>query len=215
LCPFREIAETIPKLIRLLTDVRQINDDFELIRKFQEGNELAFETLVRKYQRQVANIIFLSLGSRDGLEDLAQDVFIRVYRSLAHFKFDAAFFSWLYRITVNICIDEARKRKLRRALSLDFLAETDSLDRQDFHAGEDPEELLLREERRHHVLQALQRLPMVHRQILILREFEELSYQEISQTLGISVQAVKSRLFRARADLEQILKPYFGNDQDA
>lgn len=192
-----------------------INDDFDLIRRFQSGEELVFDTLVRKYQRQVANIIYLTLGNRDGLDDLAQDVFIRVYRSLPRFKFDAAFFSWLYRITVNICIDEARKRKVRRALSLDFLAESDGVHSRDFHSSNGPEDLLLKEERRHFVLQAMQRLPMVHRQILILREYEELSYQEVAETLGITVQAVKSRIYRAREDLKRILQPIYGNGHDA
>jgi len=186
--------------------------DVDLIRRFQQGDLAAFESLVRRYQRQVANIIFLTLGTRDGLEDLAQEVFIRVHRSLGRFKSESTFFSWLYRITVNICIDEARKRKLRRALSLEFLAESNSLMTRDFHADRGTDDHVLREERRHLVLRALQRLPAIQREAIILREYEELTYEEIAETLGITVQAVKSRLFRARTELERLLKPYMGTE---
>jgi len=186
--------------------------DVDLIRRFQQGDQAAFESLVRRYQRQVANIIFLTLGTRDGLEDLAQEVFIRVHRSLGRFKSESTFFSWLYRITVNICIDEARKRKLRRALSLEFLAESNSLMMRDFHTDRGTDDHVLREERRHLVLRALQRLPAIQREAIILREYEELSYEEIAETLGITVQAVKSRLFRARTELERLLKPYMGTE---
>jgi RNA polymerase sigma-70 factor (ECF subfamily) len=187
-------------------------DDFDLIREFQNGNERTFDTLVRRYQRQVANIIYLTMGTREGLEDLAQEVFVRVHRSLGRFKFDAAFFSWLYRITVNVCIDELRKRRVRRALSLDFLAESGDIRLQELQENVGPAELMVREERRHLVLQALQRLPAAHRQILVLREYEGLSYQEISDTLAISVQAVKSRLFRARDDMHRLLSPLLGDE---
>ena len=100
-----------------------VTDDFTLIRLIQTGDHQAFELLVRRYQRKVANLIYLTMGNRDGVEDIAQEVFIRVYRSLPKFKFDASFFSWLYRITMNLCIDEIRKRKIRRVLSLDYLTE--------------------------------------------------------------------------------------------
>ena len=190
----------------------QTSDDFDLIRRFQRGEERVFDTLVQRYQHQVANVVYLTMGSRDGLEDLTQEVFIRVYRSLTRFKFDAAFFSWLYRITVNVCIDELRKRKVRRAISLDFLAEKSEILPHELHEQSGPAEHVDREERRHLVLQALQRLPASHRQILILREYEELSYQEIAASLGITVQAVKSRLYRARSDMEILLRPLLGEE---
>ena len=100
-----------------------VTDDFTLIRLIQAGDHQAFESLIRRYQRQVANLIYLTMGNRDDVDDIAQEVFIRVYRSLPKFKFDASFFSWLYRITMNLCIDEIRKRKIRRVLSLDYLTE--------------------------------------------------------------------------------------------
>ncbi|MFZ1979599.1 MAG: sigma factor, partial [Bacteroidota bacterium] len=80
---------------------RQITEDYELVRAVQAGDEKAFEKLVKKYQRQITNIVYLTLGNRDDADDVTQEVFIRAYRSLPRFTFDAPFFSWLYRITMN------------------------------------------------------------------------------------------------------------------
>ncbi|MEK7670442.1 MAG: sigma-70 family RNA polymerase sigma factor, partial [Bacteroidota bacterium] len=102
--------------------MKQYEDDFRLVRAFQAGDEKAFEELIRKYQRQVANIVYLSLGDREIVQDLVQEVFIRVFKSVRHFEFDSSFYSWLYRITVNLCIDEIRRRKFKRTFSLGFLS---------------------------------------------------------------------------------------------
>lgn len=183
-------------------------DDIELIRRARTGEEAAFSELVRRYQRQVANLVYLTMGTRDGLEDLAQEVFIRVHRSLPRFNFRSSFFSWVYRITVNLCIDEIRKRKIRRALSLEFLAEGGDQRVLDHPAHSTPADDLLKEERRQMVLDGLQALSPMHREVLILREYQDLPYEEIARVLGVSVQAVKSRLFRARTELRNRLKDY-------
>ena len=184
-------------------------DDFSLIRAIQAGDHQAFESLVRRYQRQVANLIYVTMGSRDDVDDIAQDVFIRVYRSLPRFKFDASFFSWIYRITMNLCIDEIRKRKIRKVLSLDFLTE-DALEKS--RKNKDhimPSDSIMTEERGRIVQSALQRLKPEHREILILREYKDLGYSEIAEVLDISLEAVKSRIFRARSELKILLSNYF------
>ena len=124
-------------------------------------------------------------------------------------EFDASFFSWIYRITVNLCIDELRRRRVKRALSLDFLTEG-TLEKE----KKSKEQLLasdgvMNDEKREIVLDALQKISQEHRQVIILREYEELSYAEIAAYLGISIQAVKSRIFRAREDLRALLEDYF------
>jgi RNA polymerase sigma-70 factor (ECF subfamily) len=193
-----------------LKDVRQATDDVQLVRAFQAGDEKAFEELIRRYQRQVANIIYLTLGGREVVEDLTQEVFIRVYRSLNKFEFDASFYSWLYRITVNLCIDEIRRRKIKRTLSLDVFSEERVLEKEKTSKKiETPSEALLESEKKEVVRKALQQLSSSHRMVLVLREYENLSYEEIAQTLRISVQAVKSRIFRAREEMRVILKEYF------
>jgi RNA polymerase sigma-70 factor (ECF subfamily) len=192
-----------------LKDSSQTTEDFRLVKAFKAGDRNAFEALVRRYQRQVANIIYLTLGGREEIQDIAQEVFIRVYRSIDKFEFDASFFSWIYRITVNLCIDELRRKKIKRALSLDFLTEG-TLEKE----KKSKEQILasdgmLNDEKREIVLGALQKISQEHRQVIILREYEELSYAEIAIYLGISIQAVKSRIFRAREDLRELLKDYF------
>jgi RNA polymerase sigma-70 factor (ECF subfamily) len=186
-----------------------VTDDFTLIRSIQAGDHQAFESLVRRYQRQVANLIYLTMGNRDDVDDIAQEVFIRVYRSLPKFKFDASFFSWLYRITRNLCIDEIRKRKIRRVLSLDYLTE-DTLEKnrksKDYTMASDS---VLTEEKQQVIESALQRLKPEHREVLVLREYQDLSYDEIAETLGLRLEAVKSRIFRARMELKNLLSDYF------
>lgn len=183
-------------------------DDRSLALAFRNGDEKAFEEIVRKYQRQVASILYLTLGSRKDVEDLTQDVFIRVYNSLRRVNVESTLFSWIYRVAVNIGIDEVRKRKIRRVVSLDFLMEPGSSDFQ----PEDPAKAsdgVLATEKQESVLAALRRLSPSHRVAIVLREYEDLSYREIAETLGISEQAVKSRIFRAREELQKLLKDYF------
>jgi RNA polymerase sigma-70 factor, ECF subfamily len=186
-----------------------VTDDISLIRAVQAGDHQAFESLVRRYQRQVASLIYMTMGGHDDVEDIAQEVFIRVYRSLPKFKFDATFFSWIYRITMNLCIDEMRKRKIRRMISLDFLTEDvlEKTKKDKDHVS--PTDSLLTEEKKQIVQSALKRLKPEHREILVLREYEDFGYAEIAETLGISLEAVKSRIFRARMELRSFLSGYF------
>jgi RNA polymerase sigma-70 factor (ECF subfamily) len=188
---------------------RQAAEDYELVRAVQAGDEKAFEKLVKKYQRQIANIVYLTLGNRDDADDVTQEVFIRAYRYLPRFTFDAPFFSWLYRVTMNLCFDETRKRKVKRILSLDFLTEEGIEEHRQEKQNILPSDELIMEEDRQVVRQALQRISEEHRQILILREYENYGYNEIAETLNISLEAVKSRLFRARVEMRKLLQGYF------
>jgi RNA polymerase sigma-70 factor (ECF subfamily) len=189
--------------------VNQLPDDFQLIRSFQRGDEAAFEELVRRYHRQVANLIYLTLGGRSEVEDLTQDAFLRVHRSLPRFKFDASFYSWLYRIVVNLCIDETRRRKVRRVLSLDFLKESGPQEDVTVSTTLDGLDSMMEDEKRERVVDALQRLSAEHRTVLVLREYNDMSYAEIAKVLKITPQAVKSRIFRAREHMRHLLKDYF------
>lgn len=184
-------------------------DDLELVGAFRKGDERAFEELVRRYQRQVANVIYLTLGSRTEVDDLTQEVFLRVYRSLSRVEVKTSLFSWIYRIAVNIAIDELRRRKIKRTLSLDFFSES-SLEREkSIEDPNEPSEKVLSEEKKQKVVEAIKKLTPAHRAALVLREYEGLSYREIAQTLDITEQAVKSRIFRSREELKKLLKDYF------
>ena len=183
-------------------------DDRSLAHAFCEGDEKAFEEIVQRYHRQVANIIFLTLGSRKDVEDLTQDVFIRVHGSLGRVTVETTLFSWIYRIAVNIAIDEARRRKIRKIVSMDFLMDPGGKEYEPQDPGRASDDTLAGE-KREQVMEALRKLSPAHKAALVLREYEDLSYREIAETLRISEQAVKSRIFRAREEMKRLLKNYF------
>lgn len=185
------------------------SDDQSLIRAFQEGDEKAFEEIVRRYQRQVANLIYLTMGNRSDVEDLAQDVFLRVYRSIGKVTVGTSLFSWIYRITLNLCIDELRRKKFKRMLALDTSEESSSDHSIAIEHPSSASDDVMTNEKKAQILDALKKLTPAHRTALVLREYEDMSYKEISDTLQISEQAVKSRIFRAREELKDLLRDYF------
>lgn len=189
--------------------MEQLPDDFKLIESFRRGEEKAFEEIVRRYQRQVANIIYLTMGNREEVDDLSQEVFVRVFRSLDRFEFDSSLYSWIYRIAVNLCIDEIRKKRIRRHISLEFLTEKRLEGEKRTKGTPTGADELLQKEKSEVIRNALQKLSPVHRSVILLREYQDMSYDEISHTLRISPQAVKSRIFRAREELRELLKDYF------
>lgn len=185
------------------------SDDQSLVRAFQEGDEKAFEEIVRRYQRQVANVVYLTMGSRNEVEDLTQEVFLRVYRSIGRVNVELSLFSWIYRIALNLCIDELRKKKLKRMLALDTSEETAPDHSPMLQDSAEASDDLMSEEKKHQILTALRKLTPAHRTALVLREYEDMSYREIAEALQITEQAVKSRIFRAREELKDLLKEYF------
>jgi RNA polymerase sigma-70 factor, ECF subfamily len=184
-------------------------DDFKLIEAFRKGDEKAFEEIVRRYHRQVANIIYLTLGNREEVDDLSQEVFVRVFRSLERFEYDSSLYSWIYRIAVNLCIDEIRKKRIRKLIPLDFLTESKLEGEKKSKAVATASDELLHKEKEEIIRDALAKLSPLHRTVILLREYQDMSYGEISKTLHISQQAVKSRIFRAREELRELLKDYF------
>ncbi len=185
---------------------RSERTDRDLIKAIQAGSQDAFSVIVRRYQRQIANLVFLSLGNRAEVEDLTQEVFVRFYQNLDRLKDRESVFPWLYRIAANLCIDESRKRSIRKALSLDFLVE-EGLHQESFEdTAPRPDREAEAWEERTRILAALGRLPAQSRVVVVMRDYEDLTYQEIATVLGLSVPAVKTRLFRARQRLAKILK---------
>jgi RNA polymerase sigma-70 factor (ECF subfamily) len=181
-------------------------DDWVLVEQIRAGQQGAFRDLVRRYERQVAHLIYLSLGRPEDVEDLSQEVFLRVYHALPRLQPQRSLFSWIYRIASNVVIDEARRRKFRSMLSLEFLAAETG---RDAEAGvdDDPSVRTERADRNRAIHDAIRQLAADQRLVVLLREYEDLSYEEIADVLQVSVSAVKSRLFRARTDLKRILSP--------
>ncbi len=185
------------------------SDDKSLVRAFQEGDEKAFEEIVRRYQRQVANVIYLTMGSRNDVEDLTQEVFLRIYKSIGSVNVELSLFSWIYRIALNLSIDELRRKKFKRMLSIETSEESTSDHSQLLQDESGASDDLMAQEKKERILDALGRLTPAHRTALVLREYEDMSYKEIAETLHITEQAVKSRIFRARDELKELLKGYF------
>ncbi len=188
-------------------------DDFSLVQKCIEGDTGAYRHIVDRYKEVVARVIFAMIESKAEVEDLTQEVFIKAYKSLPRFKFDSSLQTWLYRIAVNHSIDYLRKKKLARILSFDGLDDwlLGRLRGTSYSSPKIPEDIN-RAEVKELVAWGLSKLSSDSKTVLVLREFEGLRYEEIATVLEISVQAVKSRLFRARSELKKILTPALRGD---
>ena len=173
-----------------------------IVRKVLGGDANAFETLVLEYEKNVYNIALRMTGNSTDAADMTQEAFIKAYNSLQSFRGDSKFSVWLYRIVSNVCLDFLRSKNRRPTVSLsveDDDGEDTQLDVAD--ESQSPELLLDRKLTRESVRRGLDSLPPDYRQILLLREIQGLSYDEIAQALGLEVGTVKSRIFRARKRL--------------
>ncbi len=191
-------------------------DEREIIERVLAGDNDAFGVLVERYQSKVYNLALRMTGSEDDAADMAQETFLRAWRSLPAFQFESAFSTWLFRMTHNICIDHLRSKKRKPTVSLtmqdDGGEETAQLDLPD--PGPDPEQSLLQSEERTLVARALQALPADYREILTLRAIDDLSYQKIAEILHLQEGTVKSRLSRARAQLRKNVLAMGNNSED-
>lgn len=176
-------------------------DERRLLQKAQEGDRKAFEALVALHSRGVYNLALGYTGRHHDAEEIAQTVFVKVWKALPQFRGASAFSTWLYRLTLNACTDHYRRERKRRGdLSLD---DPDLAPIRD--AAPSPEEIVIQREEEAILRKALAELPEQHRVILILREMDGLDYQEIAQVLELQVGTVKSRLARARRALREKL----------
>lgn len=178
----------------------------ELVQAARQGDREAFAQLVEEHQGRVYSLAFRMVGNPDDAADLTQEAFLSAWRGLAGFDGRAAFSTWLYRLTTNACIDFLRREKRRAALS--FTLEEDGEERQAEISDErwSPERELERKEARSALERGLASLSPQHRQILLLREQEGLSYGEIARCLDLEEGTVKSRIARARTALRNFLR---------
>ena len=176
--------------------------ELTVIRRVQHGDVDAFGLLVTAYEKNVYNVALQMLGNREDAQDIAQEAFLKAYNSLSSFRGDSKFSSWLYRIVSNLCLDFKRRQGRRPSSSLtveDDDGENVQLDIAD--ESQSPETLLERKLTREAVRRGLAELPDEQRQILLLREIQGLSYEEIGEAMGLEAGTVKSRIFRARKKL--------------
>lgn len=178
-----------------------------LVSKAKAGDVAAFEQLIEAYQKKVYNLALRMTGNQEDAADLAQEAFIRVFRSISGFKEQSSFSTWIYRITTNVCLDEIRKRKNRKVISIDEDIHMDDGEMKRQIVSDDPlpDKMAERAELRNIVNDAINSLPEDQKVVITLRDLNGLSYEEIAQVLGIPGGTVKSRINRARQALRNVL----------
>ena len=181
-----------------------------LIADLCEGDETALAPLVEKYKRMVYRLAMQITKNHADADDVMQETFIKVYRSIRTFRKDAAFETWLYRIAVNEALNFVKRRERQRASTLETVseAEYEATARYRAQIASDPHAHAEKAELRHHVTEAVNSLSLKHRTVVILHEFEGLTHAEIASVLNCSEGTVRSRLHYARKKLRTLLKPY-------
>ena len=193
-----------------------VDPDRDLIDRCQKKMPGAFEQLVRRYQDRVFNLSFRFLREREIAEEIAQDVFVSIYKHIDGFKGEAKFTTWLFRVVANHCHNKSkylRRRKHRQQDSLDEPIDTHDGERKRELAddpGHSPEELSTRRNMNELIQEAISHLDEDHRVIVLLRDVEDMSYEEIGEILGLPEGTVKSRLHRARNELRERLSKSTG-----
>jgi RNA polymerase sigma-70 factor (ECF subfamily) len=184
-------------------------EDVRLIEEFLAGENSSFDRLVLKYKDRVLNICYRMLGDYDEAVDMSQETFIKVYRSIAKFRFDAAFSTWLYRVAVNNCknkLSSLRYRLNRRMVRLDGNPERGQEGRKVRAVTGSPETELVRKENELMIQKAIDALPEDQKTVVVLRDIQRLSYEEIIEITGFNSGTMRSKLARAREKLRKELK---------
>lgn len=185
---------------------RTMESDIELMLRAKTGDDSAFTELMRRHYKGVVNYVYRFTYDRANSEDLAQEVFLRVYRSVKRYNPQAKFSTWLYKIATNLCITEVKSRNKEQSVSLDEMQENagelgDS-------KSEDPSDLTLRREIGTAIFEALKSLSERERVAIILCKYEDLPYEEVAEVIGCTIGAVKTYVHRGRMKLIEKLKTY-------
>lgn len=189
------------------------DSDQTLVCAIQEGDVAAFDSLVLKYRARLFSVIYNITGHREDAADLTQDAFVQAFKSIGHFQKQSSFYTWLYRIGVNLALKHLRKHRLRQIFSFEKISEeaisSDFFDALSSRLG--TERTVLLKELRRQLNGALHRLSPKHRTVVILFELEGLSHGEIAAVMGCSEGTVRSRLHYARQELKAYLRKYIGD----
>jgi RNA polymerase sigma-70 factor (ECF subfamily) len=204
------VSITLPKMWNASNE--EFDSDMALVERALDNDLAAFEQLVTRYQGKIIAYAARMLNDHDEAEDVAQEAFIKAYRSLESFRGAASFSTWLYRIVTNLCIDRTRMRKRRpqQAYSLDepYDKEEDKGGRDIADTNFEPSKNVEREELRQQVRLTVAEMPDKLRQVLVMCDIQGMPYEQIAKVLDCPIGTVKSRLFHARADLARRLRPY-------
>jgi len=195
-------------------DAENAHDDLALVRRAQGGDRAAFKALYDRYHRRVYAVAVSVLKSPSDASDVVQEAFVKVHKHLGDFQGASSFYTWLYRISMNLAIDQLRRRKTARHVDYD-----DAIGRAEDDAeansalgptldGQDPGKTHSRKELAGKIQAALATLPEYHRQVIVLREVEGLSYEEIAKIMKVPKGTIMSRLFHARRKMQSALAEY-------
>lgn len=180
--------------------------ELKLVERSKGGDITAFEELVVVYQKQIYNLSYRMMGNEEDACDMTQEAFLKAFKSIGRFNSKSTFGTWVYRIAVNTCIDELRKRKKVKFYPI---VHNDSPEGDGskliVDADDLPEEQMVRRETREQVQRAIDNLPKEHKVIIVLREIQGKTYKEIANVLGLNIGTVKSRISRARQSLKEEL----------
>ncbi|MFT6396062.1 MAG: RNA polymerase sigma-70 factor (ECF subfamily) [Bradymonadia bacterium] len=189
--------------------------DINLVKLARNGDRMAFQKLVERYQRKIFGLCYGMVRNQDDAMDLVQETFVKVFKNLVRFEGQSSFYTWAYRIATNVCIDFLRKAKRQRTVDYD-----DAIMRDDevedvgsllpSRLGVNPAKVYGRRELLEKIEEALGTLSPNHRQAIVLREVEGLSYQEIADIMEVSIGTVMSRLHHARKNMQKELAEYVG-----
>lgn len=189
--------------------------DLAWMERVKRGDTEAFQLLVETHQYRVVGTIAKMLGDEMDAEDLAQQVFIRVWKSAPRYEPTAKFTTWLFKITRNLVFNELRRRRRHGTQSLDAVDEDDRLPLQAADtSSKAPDTAMLDAEMQTAIQAAIDELPEMQRMAIVLRRYDEFSYEEIAEILSLSVPAVKSVLFRARTELREKLRQYLNEEPE-
>lgn len=199
----------MPAMKRAENDIRQL-DDAALVNLAQEGERAAFDELFQRYRTKVFSLSYRMTGNTTDAEDLCQEVFLQLMRKIGSFQGRSSFSTWLYRVAINRSRDFLRRKKRSPELTTHDgePIESGGLDDDQRSAASEPESSAFAVEARELVHRALLELPLSLRTPLVLHELEGLQYQEVARMLHLPVGTVKSRIFRARIKLGEILEPH-------
>ncbi len=185
-------------------------EDTYLLEQIRLNNHKAFQDMVMKYQGLVINTCYGFLHNKSDAQDIAQEVFIEVFRSISKFRNESKLSTWLYRISVNKSLNFIRDNKKNSWFqSLDLLFEKEKSSKEKFPDSENPQEIMEKEEKSQTVYKAIDELPQNQKIAFTLYKFENLSYKEIAEVMDISISSIESLLFRAKKNLQVKLINYY------
>lgn len=180
-------------------------DEKELILLAKDGNMKAYEEIISLYEKKVFSVIYYMVKNENELEDIAQEVFIKIYKNLKNFKEESSLYTWIYRITINVCLDEIKRRKKVVYLDEEIETEDGEIRMQLADDSKGPSEIAEDKDLKQRLEACIRKLPEDQRIMIILRDIKGFTYMEIAEMLKMNLGTVKSKISRARAMLKEIL----------